>query len=322
MATTSTRAVYYALNEQPSCLYQLERSLSSLRQHNNKIKVYIVYFGPHSEEISVVSHRHGAELIRRQTNLTGSYVLFVKWLALQQEFPEDDLVFLDVDTFISDDVDKLFEIGPEEFLARPEIDCSPDLEGYPCKIGYEMCHESQVDHSSFRRVCRLLGSLELPIFNTGVLIFQHGFHRKVADQVPWLMQIRQHFARGRLVYPCSNSQLLDEIIASLALGQIPDLSWRFIDPETCPFYMEYAVRDVDGPGVVMHIFNWYYRAFLLDFAGRSEELEYHERFKPRGSSVFDQFCVRFSGRRYLPEGLRELWFRWSEWRLRRILRSS
>lgn len=276
------RAVYYAVDSNPSILAELRRSIESIRRFNSSIPIYIVAAGPTEVPRSLVED-FGVRQRRVQSPLSTGGKFFHKWRALALHFPEDQLLYLDADTVANDDIDRLFdETGAADFHARLDPACPRVLnEGAPASL---------LDQELYDRICASVETSVLPIFNAGVMLFKNGLHHKVGALASEIEALRTQFVSKALPYPCQNVRLLDEVVGSLILGRISGLTWAEFCPSLSPFFVEVQHQMVGGPGVLMHVWSPWYPKFLQNEEGPDAESQYRAS---RSRGTWQDRCFGF-----------------------------
>lgn len=182
-------------------------------------------------------------------------------------------MFLDADTVVQTDVvDFIRTVGPEDFHARPEPACVPGP--YPIQFAGKMIPRSLLHHELYTLLTTGLPGRNLPVFNTGVMVFKNGVHCRVAERMDELMRLRSAFTRKRIPYPCLNPRLFDEVIGSLVLGRIKDLTWKAFSSTVAPFYQEVRNGAAAADGKVLHVWSTYYPDFLAEYEGRQASEAY------------------------------------------------
>jgi len=191
---------------------------------------------------------------------------FLKWLPLAHaEYRYSDrLLFLDADTIAFGSLTALFtELCAHDFYAREELGTG--------QVGTQAWLGSIKVPGAIKpympKVRRGLGSREVPIFNTGVMVFNHGIHRTIAAALGEVRELCRIFVEGKLPYPCTNLHILEEVVISLILGRMNGVSFGTIPRELSPWYLEVAEGLVPDPGVVMHVWSARYAEYLDRFEG-------------------------------------------------------
>ena len=266
----SKRAVYYTTDNNPSCILRLRWSIRSLREFNQTIPVYVAYFGPLYEDDRRFFEEQHVSLIYNPEKINP---YLARFFVLENDFPESELAYLDTDTHIFRDIEELFDkTGPEDFHAREAPRTQRD--GYPVRGGLTMYYKSIVNYEVFDYICKNLNIQPLPFFNIGLLVFKNNFHIRLRSYLEhWTLLIRM-FESKQLPYPCQFAHVSRETVTPMVLAGIPQFSWSYIDRNLAPFYNEYRCDRLLDTGVLIHTFRSYYPAFLLDFVGKEETLEY------------------------------------------------
>ena len=261
-------AIYYAVDDTPMYLFMVERSLESLRRHNQSIRVYLLVFGELSRreasrfaDLNVMIVRRRRSRVERGT--------FLKWLALT-EIREHRVLFLDADTIVHDDPIHLFDaLTQADFYAREELGTEADRAAY--LIG-TMPVFPQLDRSRYADALPRTVGGDLPVvFNTGVMLFNHGIHHQLAGRLDEFHRWRRTFADNPKRYPSKNWHIQDEIIASLVFSRLRGFRSDRLPRELSPWYIDWRAGEVPGPGVVIHTWRGYYPFYLRDF-GQDEAL--------------------------------------------------
>lgn len=233
-----------------------------------------------------------------------------KWLALEQQFAEQDLLFLDADTIWSCDPEQFFDaVGPEDFHARLEPACSQGP--YPMHVGRKTAESSYLNHELYRTLADGFGCAPLPVFNTGVMLFKHGLHRRLAARLDELRRMRDAFLTKRIPYPCTRPRLFDQVLGALVLGRIEGLAWRLLTSELSPFFEEQFGESDPGRGMVMHVWTALYGEFLLQEEGEFAAQQYQALPKPdaRRDWLFNVWLRLGSSSFRLPDNVLAKWAR-------------
>ena len=263
-------AVYYAVDDHPRMLFQLRKSIESIRRFNADVPIYVAYAGAPAELPSLEDLHVSVVEIPRASSPAERF--FHKWRALGG-FSADALLYLDADTEAGADVAELLAAtGQEDFHAR--IEPAAGKGPFPMRVGQTLVRASTVDHELNGILCAALDAAELPMFNAGVMLFKNGFHRRMAERAGEVRRLFTQFARKRIPYPCRNVRLFDQVVGAIVIGREPRVLWAALAPELSPFWVERLAGDVRGPYAVQHIWSANYAAFLLDLHGIESAREY------------------------------------------------
>lgn len=142
--------VVYILNNKPLYLKMALNSIKMLQTHSPNIKIKAILI---DSDIEIA----GCEIIHRPWYLPEKkyFPLNKYWL---HEFEEDEILYLDVDTFINGDVSSLFHKYNNDFTA---------------------CENAWVWAKGWKAEF-----LEAKPWNSGVILFKNGYHRKLSKQLP------------------------------------------------------------------------------------------------------------------------------------------
>ena len=259
------RALYYALDVHPRTVFQLRRSVESVRRHTQALPMYAAVSGALDTVDRTFLENRAVTVLNNGSAKVGP--TYLKWYALRHDLPAEQLLYFDTDTFASGDPSQLFEAGADDFHARLEVGSERDPGAYPYRLNAQLVTRSQLDHELFDWICRAIGARALPIFNTGVMLFRNGVARRVSSRWPDFVRLDRAFRRKRLPYPCRNAHILEQVVATLVLGTIDDLSWASLPRHACPSYQEYRGGHVTSPGIVLHTWSACYAACLFERDG-------------------------------------------------------
>ena len=313
----SSRGLYYAVDTNPRVLFELRRSISSVRRYASTLPIYAVIAGEPSADDRRFLDSANVTVIAGNID-GGTSPTFMKWRALAELPPQDDLLYLDTDTLVFDDPSSLFDlIGHEDFHARLEIACDSDPSSYPMLINVRLLARSNVDHDLFRSIAQHLGVRLVPIFNTGIMLFRNGLAHRLGNHWKDFVRIERQFRHKQLPYPCLAAHLLEEMVAPLVLGGVDSFTWRLLEPELCPFYAEYRGRNVKTHGTILHTWAQHYDSCVFEFIGKDDALAY-QALRSNGSAI-SGLVTQINARKLL---LGSMWMRFPKSLLERWLRNG
>ena len=251
--------VFYALTPDRGYCEQLLLSAASLRLHSPNIPVQAILFGASSRTFRKELADLGIAVTERPP-VEDRWRYFLKWIALT-EMTDRRLLFLDADTFISQPIELLFrKYGDAHLYAREEWGNARTGPNYS---------PTECDWPAFDRIAEAAGSTgKLPIYNTGVMLFNHGFHTEVAAHLEWFEEIRALIDGPSAAhpYPHSNRHILGEVVSTLVLGRFASLRTRAMSALDAPFFWEIKGQTAERGGVICHVFSARYKDFLRELA--------------------------------------------------------
>jgi hypothetical protein len=228
--------VYYTINNSALHLHLGLLSVQSLRRQNRSIPVEIFFYGSVPLTVRKKFERLGAKINTRPSlkdtkDCRHLVPFFQKWEALRHLTSERAL-FVDADTWFCQDPLKMFDrYQQRDFYAREEYGTRPDI-GY--QLLGNMVMEPQLHPKKMKSISVMLEFKTQPIFNTGVMLFNHGFGQKVGAWVPEMNRLAKLFAKKPAYFPAQNWHLIEEVTASITFGKLPKFSYGKIKKEDSP----------------------------------------------------------------------------------------
>ncbi len=262
--------VYYSLaaNAGGACERQWVQSARSLRRHNRDVPVYLFVYNQPSDQTLCEADRLNVCIVEQADHRScfdgmppvaaaalSHYPTMHRFLSSLHRCPKEgvsQILFLDCDTFFFGDVQRLFErYCAVHFYARAEPNSRRSPDGY---------HPRYLDESLLSEIARAEGLEFIPPYNLGVCMFNHGvwhpiqelagdflgyawrllvgmrfrapLNPNIDERLSWFVanNASEHERRSCLVYPSSNSWILDQIAFGLMLGRLPGLSHDVLSP--------------------------------------------------------------------------------------------
>jgi hypothetical protein len=260
-------AVVFAIDDSACHALQLFKSVQSIKQTGTNVPIYVhAYCNSLPRTLSELSRWPGVSIVHESSRF-GDTPTFLKWAAVSNPIhaKRDAILYLDADTIVSGDPAKFFAVySPDDFYAREECDASHDAE--PRWIG-SFKVGCQIKTRMMELIRHGLGSRSVSLYNTGVMILRSTFLSRMGAALEEFITLKDLFIEGKLPYPCTNAHLLEEIVATLVLGRMPQVRFGKLDREFAPFYLELKEGVVRTRGEILHIWGYYYADYLREFEG-------------------------------------------------------
>ncbi len=167
-----------------------------------------------------------------------------------------------------------------DFYAREEI-CT-NLKSYAFVLGE--LKTNQIKRPQLARIAKKVKAAEVPVFNTGLMVFNRSSHVKALSALPLMELLRQKFRSGEWPYPSTNVHIADEVCMALAFGTLRNFNWGLLRREDAPWYVEWKGREVDSPGLVLHTWTHFYLGFCNDFLGERGLRQLRDRVQALGGA--------------------------------------
>jgi hypothetical protein len=300
--TSNDRLVYYTLSAgrwSEAAVLQLVRSVRSLRAHNRAIAVRLFLCGEIAgsaraelesmdvgvEDVGAYEEHLGRLCPPRMSEVLARYPILHKSTCLPRLLATgaERVLYVDSDTFFIRDVEALFDRYTDlDLYAREEPYSRRSPAGY---------RPEAIDEDALAALALREGARPIAPFNTGVMLFNHGSWRKLAERVEELLRdvfrfsvwiadrtdtnfrpdityLREHRARlvrasdeaEALPYPSRNAWIKDQVSIWLTLGKIPDFRPGLLGPQDLLMGAEFADAD-PGTHVLCHYFSANERRF-------------------------------------------------------------
>lgn len=228
VSAKSTEVVYVCSPEWQHYLFTSLRSLLASRTTFDRIVIYCVGKRPRSWKF-----RDSRILVEEVTPLAGSYFLINKTYVCQRPAEVDRVIFLDADTMVLKSLDALYENVSEDFIARVAGQVQNKV--WNQKKWIEALKSVEADEAT-------------PYFNSGVIIFQNGAHRRVGQF--WL-DFTQKNLDGALM-SLNSPRFAEQLSLSLAVGAA-GVSYHLLDSTEHAYgwrnepYQDAVVFHTSGP---------------------------------------------------------------------------
>ena len=188
--------VVYAINSFHPFGKMAFQSIKTLRKHNRDVFIKIINTG---EQLQIPEYCYPCEQLLMQ----GVFQRFPDDKSLIGTLEDENIIYLDADTFIFDDIEKLFVGHSHKFSARLSWTYQNTNHWFS---NYEI---------NWQKNLSIIGSKRVPVFNSGVLIFKEGAHQMLYGA--WVQNITR-FHQGELLSVYGGERLYEQIALSLSIG--------------------------------------------------------------------------------------------------------
>jgi hypothetical protein len=232
-------------------LKRLDHSISSLRQFNHEIPVYLFCDDPEfippyfslEYDVRVLpfekAHNHGMLFIHKWYNLK----FFDK---RSGEFDDSNILYVDSDTLFYGDVQYLFDhynyadvFGREEFGFRHDPNTGG---GKDIRKSLDYVDQCIVDAG---------GTTQVYKYCLGVMLFNNGLHLDIIDRLGELVELMLKIKDNKIPYPVPNPRIIDEYAMWVILSRIGVIGGLFGIQDVTQGYIEQKHEEFFNP-IVMH----------------------------------------------------------------------
>ena len=232
-------------------LKRLDHSISSLRQFNHEIPVYLFCDDPEfippyfslEYDVRVLpfekAHNHGMLFIHKWYNLK----FFDK---RSGEFDDSNILYVDSDTLFYGDVQYLFDhynyaevFGREEFGFRHDPNTGG---GKDIRKALDYVDQCIVDAG---------GTTQVYKYCLGVMLFNNGLHLDIIDRLGELVELMLKIKDNKIPYPVPNPRIIDEYAMWVILSRIGVIGGLFGIQDVTQGYIEQKHEEFFNP-IVMH----------------------------------------------------------------------
>ena len=226
---------------------RLDHSISSLREFNDKISVYLF-----CDDDSIIPPHFVSEYevdVRPFEPQVKHGMLFIyKWCNLKhfENIADANILYLDSDTVFYDDVEYLFYhysyaevFGREEFGFRhdPNIGGGRNIRK---SLDYvDQCIEDAGGQGHVYKYC------------TGVMLFNRGVHLEIIERLGELIELMFKLKDGKIPYPVPNPRIVDEYALWIVLSRMGIFGELFGSQDVTQGYIEQKHEEFFNP-VVIH----------------------------------------------------------------------
>ena len=228
-------------------LNRFEHSISSLREFNNEIPVYLFCDDP--DYIPDYFRTEYKVRIRPFESQPHHGMLFIyRWFNLQyfEGNIDANILYVDSDTIFYDDVQYLFKhynymevFGREEFGFRHDPNIGGGRTIREALDYVDQCIVGEGGQEQIYKYC------------CGVMLFNNGLHRDIIDRLGELVELMCKLRDGIIPYPVPNPRIVDEYAFWIILSRIGAYAGLFGPQDVTHGWIEPKHQELFNP-VVCH----------------------------------------------------------------------
>ena len=228
---------------------RLDHSISSLREFNNEIPVYLFCDDPAIVPLYFRTH-YDVNVLPFENQVRHGMLFIYKWFNLQffqkEEYQKANILYLDSDTVFYGDVQYLFDhynyaevFGREEFGFRHDPNIGGGKNIRKALDYVDHCIRDIGGHEHVYKYC------------TGVMLFNNGLHMDLIDYLGELVELMFKLKDGKLPYPVPNPRIVDEYALWVILSRIGAYPGLFGAQDVTQGYVEQKHEEFFNP-IVIH----------------------------------------------------------------------
>ena len=226
-------------------LRRFEHSISSLREFNNEIPVYLFCDDPALIPLYFRTH-YDVNVLPFVEQINHGMLFIYRWFNLQYFKENANILYVDSDTVFYGDVQYLFDhynyaevFGREEFGFRHD----PNIGGGK-NIRKAL---DEVDQC----IVEAGGKEQIYKYCMGVMLFNNGLHLDIVDCLGELVELMFKIKDGKIPYPVPNPRIVDEYAMWVLLSRLGAYGGLFGVQDVTQGYVEHKHQEFFNP-IVLH----------------------------------------------------------------------
>ena len=226
-------------------LRRLEHSISSLREFNDEIPVYLFCDDPALIPLYFRTH-YNVNVLPFVKQVKHGMLFIYRWFNLKYFKEESNILYVDSDTVFYGDVQYLFDhynysdvFGREEFGFRHDPNIGGGKNIRKALDYVDHCIEDAGGNEQIYKYC------------TGVMLFNNGLHMHLIDYLGELVELMFKLKDGKLPYPVPNPRIVDEYALWVILSRIGAYPGLFGAQDVTQGYVEQKHEEFFNP-IVIH----------------------------------------------------------------------
>ena len=230
---------------------RLDHSISSLREFNNEIPVYLFCDDPAIVPLYFRTH-YDVNVLPFEKQYSHGMLFIYKWFNFKffdkkdGEFDDANILYLDSDTVFYGDVQYLFDhynyrevFGREEFGFRHDPNIGGGKNIRKALDYVDQCIEEAGGKGHIYKYC------------TGVMLFNKGVHLDIIDRLGELVELMFKLKDGKMPYPVPNPRIVDEYALWIILSRMGTDGGLFGAQDVTQGYIEEKHEEFFNP-IVIH----------------------------------------------------------------------
>ena len=224
---------------------RLDHSISSLREFNNEIPVYLFCDDPAFIPLYFRTH-YNVNVLPLVKQVKHGMLFIYRWFNLNYFKEEANILYVDSDTVFYGDVQYLFDhynyaevFGREEFGFRHDPNTGGGKNIREALDYVDQCIEEAGGQGHIYKYCM------------GVMLFNRGVHLDIVERLGELVELMFKLKDGKIPYPVPNPRIIDEYAMWVLLSRMGVFGELFGVQDVTQGYVEQKHEEFFNP-IVLH----------------------------------------------------------------------
>ena len=226
-------------------LRRFEHSISTLRDFNNEIPVYLFCDDPSLIPLYFRTH-YNVNVVPFVKQVKHGMLFIYRWFNLKYFKEDANILYVDSDTIFYGDVEYLFNhynyaevFGREEFGFRHDPNTGGGKNIRKALDYVDQCIEEAGGQGHVYKYCM------------GVMLFNRGVHLDIVDRLGELVELMFKLKDGKIPYPVPNPRIIDEYAMWVVLSRLGVFGELFGVQDVTQGYVEQKHQEFFNP-IVLH----------------------------------------------------------------------
>ena len=225
-------------------LRRFEHSISTLRDFNNEIPVYLFCDDPALIPLYFRTH-YNVNVLPFVKQVKHGMLFIYRWFNLKYFKEESNILYVDSDTVFYGDVQYLFDhynyaevFGREEFGFRHDPNTGGGKNIREALDYVDQCIEEAGGQGHIYKYCM------------GVMLFNRGVHLDIVERLGELVELMFKLKDGKIPYPVPNPRIIDEYAMWVLLSRMGVFGELFGVQDVTQGYVEQKHEEFFNPIVL------------------------------------------------------------------------